>query len=214
MHTSSLFHYSAMSLGIKIGVALVMIAAIFVFTSTAVRGFWYAPEEELPQPQAGAQAMQERRSSVQNDSTPYRLRIPRLRVDAHIQHVGLNKEGNMATPTNFRDAGWFKKGPIPGERGSAVIAGHVDNGLGLSGVFKHLSTLQEGDLIEVVSKDFTVQLFEVIDVRAYRYDEVPNDLIFNHSDGARLNLVTCEGDWIKSERTYDMRLVVFTKLVR
>jgi len=38
--------------------------------------------------------------------------------------------------------------------------------------------------------------------------------VFGESDEPRLNLITCDGDWIENERGYSQRLVVYTELVR
>lgn len=144
---------------------------------------------------------------------PARLMIPRLKIDAVVQEVGITKEGNMGVPSNFTDVAWYKYGVAPGGRGSAVIAGHVDNGLGLSGVFKNLNELEAGDKIHVKRVDGTYANFVVTGKRSYPYDAVPTEVIFNPSGSPRLNLITCGGSWLQSEKTYDERLVVYAELV-
>lgn len=194
-----------MTLSIRIAVSLLIVGAMFVFSTTALQAFWYAPETELPEPPQGV--------LEPVGALPSLLRIPGLNIESEVQHVGVNTEGNMATPSNFRDVAWYKYGSIPGERGSAVIAGHVDNGLGLSGVFKNLHKMEVGERIEVAYDDGSVREFEVTAVRTYPYLEVPTDILFNPAGSPRLNLITCIGDWVRSDRTYDQRLVVFTRLV-
>jgi sortase (surface protein transpeptidase) len=93
-----------------------------------------------------------------------------------------------------------------------VIAGHVDNGLGLAGVFKNLGSLREGDAVFVERRDGTQVAFIVAGTRSYHYQDAPTEIIFNPSGSVRLNLITCEGRWIQADRTYDERLVVFTRL--
>lgn len=144
---------------------------------------------------------------------PRRLSIPALGIDANVQEVGVTAAGNMATPNNFVDVGWYKYGTLPGLRGSAVVAGHVDNGLGLSGVFKNLSDLQIGDDVFVVNENGDELLFRVVEIQKYPYTLVPGEVLFSRSDSERLNLITCEGAWLHGERTYDQRLVVYTELV-
>lgn len=145
---------------------------------------------------------------------PVRLIVPSANVNAGIQYVGIKVDGSMANPSNFTDVGWYKKGTVPGKIGSAVIAGHVDNALALSGVFKHLEDTKVGDDVYVTRKDGTKLHFVVDRVEVYPYKEAPNRQIFTSSDGkAHLNLVTCTGVWIKAEKSYSERLVVYTTLV-
>ena len=133
-------------------------------------------------------------------------------IDADVQHVGVKADGSMGTPSNFTDVAWYKYGTIPGQRGSAVIDGHVDNGLSLPGVFKRLGELEIGDDVYVEQKNGSKMRFVVVDIKHFPYDEAPRELIFGRSDAVRLNLVTCEGDWIRQQKTYSERLVVFTEL--
>jgi sortase A len=188
-----------------ISVVLLTLLAFGIFGVTAVRAFWYSPDVEIEVPMEA--------DTAQNPAhSPERIRIPRLNIDTSVQHVGVNANGNMAVPTNYTDTGWYKYGPAPGESGSAVIAGHVNNGLGLSGVFEHLGDLEVGDDIYVTRSDGKEVHFVVAGKRAYAYDDAPADVIFNPSGSVRLNLITCEGKWVKEDKTYDQRLVVFTRL--
>ncbi len=144
---------------------------------------------------------------------PAHLEIPSINLKADVQEVGKNDKGAMASPTNFKDVGWYKPGVVPGEIGSAVMDGHVDNALALPGVFKHLSSLRIGDDVYVVRNDGKKLHFKVTDIRLYPEDAVPVDQIFDSSDdAAHLNLITCAGEWKAEARTYNDRLVVYTTL--
>ena len=96
----------------------------------------------------------------------------------------------------------------------AVIAGHVDNGLALPGVFKHLDELKIGDDVYVERKDGTELHFKVTVIQKYPYRNVPLKTLFSRRDLPRLNLITCGGTWVPGERSYDERLVVYSELVR
>ncbi|CAN5116954.1 hypothetical protein BH11PAT3_BH11PAT3_3130 [soil metagenome] len=145
---------------------------------------------------------------------PKRLIIPSLNIDANVQYVTINAKGNMGTPNNFTDVSWYKPGTEPGKVGSAVMAGHVDNGLSLAGVFKKLDTIQVGDDVFVQQASGAKLHFKVEKVTSYPYTEVPVVSIFTSQDGSkRLNLITCVGAWVPGQKTYDRRLVVYTKLV-
>jgi LPXTG-site transpeptidase (sortase) family protein len=154
-------------------------------------------------------------SSYPPSSKPARLQIPKIGVNAHVQHVGVARSGNMAVPDNFTDVGWFRNGPTPGATGSSVIAGHVDNAMGSDGVFKRLDELRLGDSVFVVRSDGKRLEFRVIDIKIHPYNlrGPALDKIFADSTGTYLNLITCTGEWLPSARTNDKRLVVYTKLV-
>jgi len=188
-------------------IAIVTIAAVAVFGVTLTRAVWLAPDSSVYVPDGVV------RREVPPEEQPARLLIPALGIDAHIQYVGVNGSGNMGTPSNFTDVAWYKFGTAPGEIGSAAIDGHVDNGLGLAGVFKRLGDLKVGDDVYVTRKNGEKLHFKVYNVVSYPYTDVPLDLIFNKADGRFLNLITCEGTFIKNEKTYDQRLIVYTRLV-
>jgi LPXTG-site transpeptidase (sortase) family protein len=187
-------------------VAAVTVGAAFVFIFIFIRSVWYAPGSEIipalvPPPTAPT------------SSEPVRLQIPTLGIDASVEQVGVNAKGEMGIPTTFTTVAWYKYGPPPGQLGSAVIDGHVDNGLSLPGVFKHLGDLKVGDHLYVVTKGGDTLHFVVDEIAQYPYATSPAEKIFARTDAAWLNLITCSGTWMKGERTYSDRLVVYTKFV-
>lgn len=190
----------------RFATALIVIAGV-VFFGTLVRALWYAPDAQVPAPDLAAEAPGK---DVPATHFPERLLIPRLHIDAAVQYVGVNAKGDMATPSNFTDVAWYKYGAVPGQLGSAVIAGHVDNGLKLDGVFKRLGDLKVGDDVYVQRRDGARLHFVVTEIKSYPYKSVPTDRLFERADRTRLNLVTCEGGWVGAEKTYDHRLIVYT----
>ncbi len=190
-------------------VALATTCSVMFFVWIAVRALWYAPDTEIAVPSQSVAIS----STSTTSSEPVRLLIPSLNINANVQDVGITKSGAMGTPSNFTDVAWYKYGPMPGAPGSAVIDGHVDNGLALAGVFKHLADIKIGDNVTVVEKDGSQKQFVVTDIKSYPYQNTPSNIIFDHNtDGAHLNLITCEGAWVPAGKTYDHRLVVYTKL--
>ena len=143
-----------------------------------------------------------------------RIQPIKLAGNAHVQYVGVNVHGNMKAPSNFTDVAWYQPGTVPGLEGSAVMAGHVDNGLALDGVFKHLSDLRIGNDIYVATADGTQLHFVVSDIQTYPYQRVPLEKLFGQNDGAYLNLITCVGGWVTGRHTYDHRLVIYTRLFK
>ncbi len=188
-----------------------LIAVVAVVAGISVFGFVLARTTLFPvlEPEATPAVAAHKATP---DEVPVRLSIPSLSIDAAVQSVGIGKSGNMAVPTNFTDVGWYRYGPAPGSVGSAVIDGHVDNGLSLAGVFKQLNEVKVGDKIIVTDASGREQHFTVEDIKDYDYKSVPTELVFNRTDTARLNLVTCDGAWVAGEKTYDRRIVVFAVL--
>lgn len=186
---------------------------ISISTDTATTTSSTTPLKTAPL-KAGPVATKPKETTTAETLYPTNLLIPSLNINANVQYVGINAKGNMGTPNNFTDVSWYKPGTVPGEIGSAVMAGHVDNGLALSGVFKHLSDIKPGDEVFVVRKDGSRIRFKVDRVVAYNYKDVPTASIFGAADEAHLNLVTCSGDWLGDQKTYEQRLVVYTTLVR
>lgn len=191
-------------------VAAITVIAIAVSAGILARAYFTPVDLEVARPDLEKNAPL---LTTPPKEEPKHFLVPRIDIDAHIQYVGVNAKGNMATPSNFSDVAWYKYGTVPGQMGSAVIDGHVDNGLGLAGVFKRLGELEVGDDVYIETKEGRRLHFRVIRIADYHYLNVPVEELFNRADGTYLNLVTCEGNWIKGEKTYDQRLVVYTKLV-
>ncbi|WP_174612975.1 class F sortase [Virgibacillus ihumii] len=143
--------------------------------------------------------------------TPETIKIPAINVESEVEKVGLLKNGQMAVPENFRITGWYKLGPKPGERGSAVIAGHVDDKTG-PGVFFNLKDLQKGDEVKIKNKDGKRLVFEVVGKEIFPMDDAPVKQIFGYTSRRMLNLVTCTGPFDRSKGGHINRLVVYTEL--
>jgi LPXTG-site transpeptidase (sortase) family protein len=118
----------------------------------------------------------------------------------------------MEVPSNAVDVGWFDLGPRPGEKGSAVIAGHFDGENGGVGVFNNLYKLKKGDKLYVEDDKGTTLLFVVRESRIYNPGYA--DEVFSRNDSAYLNLITCDGVWDKAKKSYSERLVVFTDITQ
>lgn len=203
--------------------AFISIIGFVVFLSVLERALWsYQNDKETDNttqnsdisPNSNASGFVEISPKPLSRQNPQRLIIPALNISANIQHVGVAKSGNMAVPNNYTDVGWYRYGPTPGEAGSAVMDGHVDNGLALAGVFKHLSDVKVGDDIYVDTEAGKRIRFVVSAVNIYDYKNVPVKDIFSTDGVPRLSLITCNGAWIQSERTYNERIVVTAILFR
>ncbi|MFF1709146.1 class F sortase [Streptomyces sp. NPDC058268] len=145
-------------------------------------------------------------------SPPDRIRIPAIRVDAPLMGLGLTRQGSLDVPppkkTNL--AGWYESGTTPGESGTAIVAGHVDNAEGPS-VFYDLGRLTRGRTIEVERRDGSVAVFTVDANEVYDAKNFPDDKVYGAADRPELRVITCGGNY--SRKTgYQGNVVVFAHL--
>jgi LPXTG-site transpeptidase (sortase) family protein len=138
---------------------------------------------------------------------PARLKIPSLGVDAKVESVGIKADGAMATPSNFDNVAWYSPGAKPGGQGSAVFAGHVNNALLRSGVFEHLAQIKKGSYVMVEDAAGKSLVYRVSSVEEYE-PGASTGTLFAATGRSRLVLITCDGEWVPSARSYDKRLVV------
>lgn len=160
-------------------------------------------------PTATGTAVQEVIASVPQSS--FNITIPSISVDAHVEDVGVKAStGNIDTPKLLDDAAWYDASAVPGSAtGTAVILGHVDNGLGLEGVFKDLKNLQDGSDVYVTDKDGTKVHYIVTNVTDYVLATAPVDAILHDpSGGPVLHIITCDKTWNGFRYHYDHRVVV------
>lgn len=145
-------------------------------------------------------------------SPPDRVRIPSIRVDAPLMGLGLTPQGSLDVPPATRKnlAGWYEAGITPGETGTAVVAGHVDNADGPA-VFYRLGALEKGDTIEVERRDGTVALFTVDAVEVYDAGDFPDEKVYGAARRAELRVITCGGGYSRATG-YQGNVVVFAHL--
>lgn len=144
-------------------------------------------------------------------STPVSFKIASINASGSLISVGLNTDGSVQVPADYLQAGWYQKGPAPGEQGSAVILGHVDSYKG-TGVFFYLKKVKPGDMIDVTRADGKTAHFKVTDVRMYEKTQFPDQLVFAPRGGATLQVVTCGGDFDQATKSYLSNVVVFSSL--
>ena len=143
-------------------------------------------------------------------------------VRAPGQRVFLHSAGRARAAAHPRDrrgreradVAWYNGGPAPGAPGSAVINGHLDGKEVPQAVFYNLGKLKPGDLVEVEDKKGRVVQFRVTGTKLYDYDAPTAEIFAGDASKTQLNLITCTGDWLKTEKLYSKRIVVFTELVQ
>jgi hypothetical protein len=142
-----------------------------------------------------------------------RIRIPAIQVNAPVMPVSLDSAGWVAAPPpeDPNLAGWFTGAVSPGEKGTAVIVGHVDNRRGPA-VFYGLGSLRKGNRIEVLRKDGRTAVFETYGVEVFSKSNFPGDRVYGSKGTPELRVITCGGGFSK-QNGYDGNVVVFARLV-
>jgi hypothetical protein len=139
---------------------------------------------------------------------PVRVSIPSIGVHTPIVPLGLNPDRTLEVPNDFDHAGWWTGGPRPGERGPAVIAGHVDSYTGPA-VFYRLRELRPGAAIVVLRRDGTRARFTVQRTGQYPKDRFPTARVYGQTAGPTLRLITCGGEFDDSTGHYLDNTVVY-----
>jgi LPXTG-site transpeptidase (sortase) family protein len=149
----------------------------------------------------------------QEAGIPQKLRIPKFNIEATVEGVGLDAQKRMDIPKNSDDVGWYDLGPKPGEKGNAVIDGHLDKVTGAPSVFWNIAKLSAGDSIYVTDSNGKEYTFSVVKVSEYPDNNFPIQEVFGSSSVPMLNLITCQGTWDSAAKNYSDRVVVYSRLV-
>ncbi|MFI6391090.1 class F sortase [Nonomuraea sp. NPDC050540] len=143
-------------------------------------------------------------------ANPVRLRVPAIGLKTKIIPLALDKKGRLTAPKRYDVAGWNQAGPEPGERGPAVIAGHVDSKTGPA-VFYKVRGLDPGDKIYVDRADGSTKAFTVHRLARYPKTAVPGRTVYGQTGGAELRLITCGGVFDRKKGSYRDNIVVFAR---
>jgi hypothetical protein len=165
---------------------------------------------------------------------PLDLTLPSLQVSGAMLGVGLTAGDAMDAPQGplgdpvWQQAFWYRGGSIPGDVGTATVAGHVDDVRGRPALFAHLGDLHPGDPVVVHdTRSGTDVRFAVDQVATYSVQQASQPAILASIYGAgpvagtgpqpapdglaHLTLVTCAGDFVHG--AYDHRVVVYARRV-
>jgi hypothetical protein len=159
--------------------------------------------QAAPRDDAGPPARRVRRVAA-----PVRVKIPSIGVDAPLIRLGLDAKGALEVPKRFDEAGWWTGGSRPGERGPAVIAGHVDSKTGKA-VFYELGRLRRGDVVTVRRRDGSNVRFTVQGSARYAKDHFPTARVYGATRRPTLRLITCSGVFDRSSGHYLDNTVVY-----
>jgi sortase (surface protein transpeptidase) len=141
-----------------------------------------------------------------------RLWIPAIAVSTRLVRLGRLPDGSLEVPHDWDTAGWYKRGPRPGQPGPAVILGHVDSRAGPA-VFFRLRELRPRDIVRVGLADGRMLVFRVQRVRRYPKDRFPAEAVYFPTLNRELRLITCGGEFDYASRNYRDNIVVYATLV-
>ena len=149
---------------------------------------------------------------VPSRAAPLSVDLPSIGAQSRLVELGVDGAGALVPPSDFALAGWFTGGPVPGEVGPAVIAGHVDSRDGPA-VFYRLEELTPGDEVSVTRADGSVAQFAVTRVEQYPKAAFDTADVYGPTAHPELRLITCGGVFDHTRRSYTHNIVVFARLV-
>ncbi|NUS01436.1 MAG: class F sortase [Nonomuraea sp.] len=146
-------------------------------------------------------------------STPVKIVIKRLGINAPIKSIGLAKDGTIEVPPsdNPNLVGWYRNMSTPGEAGPAVLLGHKDTRT-RSAVFSRLGELKYGDTIEVKRQDKTTAVFTVGGVEQASKKTFPTERVYGSRENAQLHLITCGGTYDRTIGHYNDNIIVYATM--
>jgi hypothetical protein len=181
-------------------------------------GFALAAQQHAPQPANSAAGTTGRPyipGQPLSRSLPLRVDIPAIGVHSELLHLGINANGTIQVPSLTTSAGlaaWYKYSVTPGEMGTSVIEGHVDDLRGPA-VFFRLGALRPGNTIDVTLADGVTAVFDVTGVREYVKTSFPAELVYGQATFPALRLITCGGAFDYTTGHYLSSTVVYAALI-
>ncbi len=171
-------------------------------------------EEELIEEKPTEEEVQEYKVAADR---PRYLTVEKLGVtNARILPMSVNANGELDTPQNIFDVGWYENSGKPGQGGTMVIDGH-NGGPHVHGVFKNLPNLAKKDIIKVERGDGTVFKYEVVENVTISLEEADKYMttasVSPEYGKESVTLISCTGEWSQSRETYLSRQFVRATLV-
>ena len=169
-------------------------------------------EEELVEEEPTTEEVKE---YIVAPDRPRYLTIEKLGINkARILSMGINAKGELDTPRNIFDVGWYEGSGRPGQGGTLIIDGH-NGGPHVLGVFKNTPTLVNGDKIIVERGDGVIYKYsgvENVSVPLSEADAYMRVAARSPETGKEsVTLISCTGEWSQSQGTYLSRQ--FTRAV-
>ena len=126
-----------------------------------------------------------------------------------------NIDGTLQVPplSNLNLTGWYKYSVTPGQKGPAVIAGHIDSFRG-PGIFYRLQEMKPGERIYIRRTNRTVAVFRVTGKHTFLKSHFPTQDVYGPTPTAQLRLITCGGTFEVATGHYLSNVIVFATLTK
>jgi sortase (surface protein transpeptidase) len=149
-------------------------------------------------------------------SMPTRISIPAVNLEADVITVDVNADGTIGTPSlsNAKVAGWYDRGPAPGQDGAAVMDAHVDSSLmsDYRGAFYYLGLTKPGMQVDFFRADHSEAVFTIDKVQVALKSDFPTAQVYSPTPYASLRLITCGGDFDQATHEYLGNTIVYAHL--
>jgi hypothetical protein len=139
-------------------------------------------------------------------SPPVAVTIPVLGVRARIVPEGIGPGGALNIPPPA-EVGWYDQGPAPGQDGTTVLAGHIDDH-GVPGAFLRLNDIQAGATIQVTTASGRVAAYTVTERRMLPQDDLAGSGLLSQQGAPELVMISCGGDYDEATHLYLDNIVI------
>jgi len=168
------------------------------------------PEPTTPTPTQPTPDVPNTGFSEATAASPKKIDIPAIGVSAGFENVGLTRSGAIGAPNDVWKAGWYTSSAQPGKAGAVFVDGHASSNQ--SGVFGYLKNLRVGDEVKIQRNDNKEITYLVVKVAVADRRDVDVASMLRPYAGAKrgLNIMSCTGSWVESEKTLSHRVLVYT----
>ncbi|WP_246059508.1 class F sortase [Herbidospora galbida] len=144
---------------------------------------------------------------ARSSAVPERIDIPVLQMKAPLIKLGLTGDGEVELPPYEKPkiAGWYEGSSVPGDKGAAVIIGHVDTKTAPA-VFYRLRELKKGAAVKVVRSDGKTVAYKVDAIEQIPKHAFPAEKVYL---GEGLRLITCGGQFDWDAHEYKDNVIVY-----
>lgn len=139
-------------------------------------------------------------------SPPVALAIPAIGVTARVVPEGLGPGGTLDIPPPAQ-AGWYDRGPAPGQSGTTLLAGHIDDD-GVPGALLRLNDVQLGAAIHVTTASGRVAGYAVTRRQLLPQQDLTSSGLLSQQGTPALVLVSCGGAYDAATHLYLDNIVV------
>lgn len=193
--------------------ALLTVAAII--TAAVLTGCAHQPAY-TEAPGQGTGSIAEQQQTTAGIIPGYTVRIPKLGESSNLVGLGLNPPDPAGKRTiqvppldNPMQAGVYTQGPMPGQKGPAVVLAHI-NGHGQPGFGAGFHTLTAGDQINVDTPQGP-KTFRVTRVGTVPKADFPTKDVYSDTPDPELVLITCGGALDPTAHNYQGQTIVHAR---